>query len=83
MLFLDEIHVSGPKIVYNHVWVGNVQEIIPKDHPRVLEEGPKLLAKPVQDSPTKGWESIPIGPVDAPLVRYHCFRIIYGRLGTE
>lgn len=55
MFVLDEIHVSGPKLIYEHVWVGNVGANNPKDHPRVLEEGPKVGAKTVQDNPTNGW----------------------------
>ena len=51
---LDEIHVIGTKLIYKHVWVVKVRENIPKDYPRVLEEGPKVGAKYVQDSPTKG-----------------------------
>ena len=37
---LDEIDVASPKLVYEHIRVGRVWEKIPKDHPRVLEEGP-------------------------------------------
>ena len=42
---LDEINVRGPKIIYDHVWVGNTRLNIPKDHPRVLEERPKVGAQ--------------------------------------
>ncbi len=45
MFVFDEIHVRGPKLKYEHVWVGNVLENIPKDHPRVFEEGPFMGAK--------------------------------------
>ena len=45
MFCLDEIHVTGPKLIYEHVWVRNIWKNIPKDHPRVLEEGPKLVPK--------------------------------------
>ena len=45
MFILGEIYVRGPKLIYGHVWVGNVWENIPKDKPRVFEEGPMLLAK--------------------------------------
>ena len=38
--FWLEIHVRGDKIMLKHVWVVNVWEYIPKDHPRVIEEGP-------------------------------------------
>ena len=37
---LNEIPVRGHKIVYKHIRVGNVQVKVPKDQPRVLEEGP-------------------------------------------
>ena len=47
MLFLGEIHVIGAKIIYDHVWVGNIQANIPKDHLRVLEEGLKTVGKAV------------------------------------
>ena len=55
MFVLGEIHVRGDKLIYEHLWVGNFRENIPKDHPRVLEEGPKVGAKTVQDNPTNGW----------------------------
>ena len=71
MFVLDEIHVRGTKLVYEHVRVGNIRANIPKDHPRVLEEGPKLVPKTAQDSPTNRWHSTPSGSVDAPLVRSH------------
>ena len=45
LLILDEIYLEGPKLLYNNIWVGNVQANIPMDQPRVLEEGPKLGAK--------------------------------------
>ena len=51
---LDEIDVVGPKILYEHVWVGNIWESIPKDNPRVLEEGPKLVSKATKDSLNHG-----------------------------
>ena len=40
VLVLGKNHVIGAKIIYVHVWVGKVRAKIPKDHPRVLEEGP-------------------------------------------
>ena len=49
---LYEILVRGAKLIYGHVWVRNVQEYIPKYHPRILEEGPMLVAKIAQGSPT-------------------------------
>ena len=48
---LGEIHVRDAKLVYQIVWIGNVRANIPKDHPRVLEEGPNVGAKTAQDSP--------------------------------
>ena len=42
---LYEIDVRGPKLVYYHIRVGNILENIPKDQPRVLEEGPIFVAK--------------------------------------
>ena len=50
---LYEIHVKGVRLVYNYVWIGNIQENIPKDKPRVLEEGPKLEVKTVPVSPKR------------------------------
>ena len=44
MFVFGKIHLRGPEIIYNNVWIKNVQEIILKDHPRVLEEGPKVGA---------------------------------------
>ena len=52
---LYNIHVMDPKIIYDYVRVEKFWENIPKDHPRVLEEGPKVGAKTVQDNPTNGW----------------------------
>ena len=66
-----------------HVWVGNVPAKILKDHPRVLEEGPKLLAKAVKHIPTKGWQSMPTGSIDAHLVRSHSLRLSHGWEGTK
>ena len=43
MVVLDKIQVRGFKIIYDHIWVGNVREIISKDHQAVLEEGPKTV----------------------------------------
>ena len=37
---LDEFHVGGSKIVQKHIWNGYIQTNIPKDQPRVLDEGP-------------------------------------------
>ena len=49
---MEEIHVRADKLAYDHVWVENVRENIPKDQPRDLEEGPMLVAKTAQESPT-------------------------------
>ena len=35
----------GPKIVYDHVWVGNIRSNIPKDHPRSFRKYPKFVPK--------------------------------------
>ena len=42
---LDEIDVTGPKLIYDHIRVGNFRTEIPKDQTRVLEEGHILIAK--------------------------------------
>ena len=39
VFILDKILVGGSTLVYDYLWVVNVWENIPKDHPRVLEEG--------------------------------------------
>ena len=44
MFVLDEIYVRGVTLLEDRIWVGNFLEIIPKDHPRVLEEGHKFVA---------------------------------------
>ena len=49
---LDEIDVRVPKLLHKHIWVGNFLEKSPKDKPRVLEEGPILVAKTAKSSPT-------------------------------
>ncbi len=51
MLVLEEINLRGDKIIYNHVWVGNVWSNIPKDQPRALEGGPILGVKTVPGIP--------------------------------
>ena len=45
---LDEIHMRGAKLEYGYDLVGNVWANIPKDHPRVLEEGSKITFKDAQ-----------------------------------
>ena len=52
MFVLDKIHVRGSKLIEGYVWVVNIRENIPKDHPRVLEEGPMLVANTAQCSPS-------------------------------
>ena len=49
--------MRGVKIIDYCIWIVNVQELIPNEHPRFLEEGPKLLAKTAQDSLTYGSQS--------------------------
>ena len=66
MFVLDKIHVTGPKHIYVHVLFVNVQENIPKDQLRVLEEEPMLVAKPALGSQTYGWQSTARGLVDTP-----------------
>ena len=44
MFVLDEIYVRGPKIIHNHIRVGNTLAKFPKDKPRVLKEG--LMGEP-------------------------------------
>ena len=51
LFFLDKRHVRGPKILYEHVFVGNVWVNIPKDHPNVLEEGPFMSVQAAKDIP--------------------------------
>ena len=51
LLVLEEIYVRGVKLIDNHIWVGNVWEIIPKDHQRVLEEGSKISLQAVPGRP--------------------------------
>ena len=60
-VFFGEIHVTGDKLIYNHVWVENVQANIPKDHPRVLENGPKVVPKTFQDSQQSVGNRCPVG----------------------
>ena len=45
VLVLDHIHVRGPKLVYDNVWVVNFKANIPKDHQGSLGKGPKLVPK--------------------------------------
>lgn len=66
MFVVDEIYVRGIKLIEYPIWFVKVQEIIPKDHPRVLDEGPKLVAKTVKRHFTYGGQSMASGLIDAP-----------------
>ena len=61
---LGENHVRGPKLIYEHVLVGNVQENITKDHPRVFDPSwwPKLskIAQPMVDNRRLAGHSMPL-----------------------
>ena len=48
---LDKNHVRAVKIIEDCILVGNVQEIIPKDHLRVLQNGPKIVGMVVPGRP--------------------------------
>ena len=61
----DDIDMRGTKLVYDHILVVNSRAILPKDQPRVLEEGPFTRAKDVKTSPTYGWQSTTRGSIDA------------------
>ena len=63
---LDQINLDVSELVYNHIRVRKFWENIPKAHPRVLEEGPMLVAKTAQGSPTYGWKTTSCGLIDAP-----------------
>ena len=63
---LDEIYVRGVKIIEDIIWVGKVCKFIPKDQPRVLEEGHKLVAKTSKRQSTYGGQSTASDLVDAP-----------------
>ena len=47
MFVLDEIDMLGPKLVYYHIHIGNVQSKVSKNKPRVFEKGPFLEPKVV------------------------------------
>ena len=79
MLILDEIHVRGAKLVYDHFWVENVHVNILKHDPRVLEEGPKLVPQIAKDSPTNSWQPTSCGSVDALLEEDHRVGVSIGR----
>ena len=46
---LDEIYMECLKLIYENIWIGNVQVKVPKDHPRVLEKGPFSRSKTAQN----------------------------------
>ena len=46
-----EIHVRGSKNIYDRIFIGNVREIIPKDHLRAFEEGAKTVCMAVPGRP--------------------------------
>ena len=41
----------GVKLIDGRIWVGNIREIIPKDHQSVLEERPKICMQAVPGRP--------------------------------
>ena len=51
VFIFDEIHARVVKLIHYHIWVEKIQEIIPKDHLRVLKEGPKTVGMAVQGRP--------------------------------
>ena len=51
MFVWDEFYVRGNKLIDDWIWIGKVQKIIPKDHPRILEKGPKPVCKAVPGRP--------------------------------
>ena len=67
MFVLNEIHVRGVKLIEYHIWVRNIRKIIPKDHLRVLEEGPKIVGMAVPGRPKMTEQLMARRPVDAPL----------------
>ena len=60
MFILYEIHVRGFKLIDDRIWVGNVWEIIPMDHLRVLEEGPKTVGMAVPSRPKRRSSRLPV-----------------------
>ena len=57
VFILVEIHVRDPSLVQEHIKFRNVRENIPKDHSRVLEEGPFKSAQAVK-KPSQPMEAI-------------------------
>ena len=58
--------MGGPKIIDEHSRVENVPEKVPKDQPRVLQEGPFMSAQVVKYQTNIRRKSTPSGSVDAP-----------------
>ena len=63
---LDEIHVRGSKLIYDHVWIGKVPTNIPKDQPRFHEEGPKTWSQDYLRQPQTTEASMARGPIEDP-----------------
>ena len=61
-----KIDVRGFKIIYDHIWVGNVREINPKNNIRVLEEGPKTVGMAVPGRPQMTQQSMANRGYDTP-----------------
>ena len=64
VFLLYEIHLRGVKLIENLNCIGNIWEIIPKGHLRVLDEGPKTVAKIVPSRPQTTEQSTDHGPLD-------------------
>ena len=66
MFILDVIHVRGVKLIYNCILVGNVWEVIPKDHLSVPEEGPNFVGMAILGRLQKTEQSMASRGCDAP-----------------
>ena len=64
--------------MYDNFWVGNIRKNIPKDYLKVLEEGPMLVAKTAQCSPTYLWETMASSLVEGPVGGGHHLLVILG-----
>ena len=42
---LDELYVRGVNLIDDRICVGNFWETMPKDQPKFLDEGPKLVVE--------------------------------------
>ena len=62
--------MRGDKIIHCRICIGNFWETIPKDHQRVLEEGPKLVAKTAKRQFTYISQSTANDLVDGPWVMF-------------